>query len=142
MGVNSDERVKIVVGYLETPEGEAALDHAIREADLRRGHLIVVHSMVGGSHDPGDRYVAARDELAAVSARLDEAGVDYEILHLVRGNSPADDLLEVASDVGADLVVVGLRRRSPVGKLILGSNAQDVLLGADCPVLAVKPTHA
>ena len=57
---------------------------------------------------------------------------------LVRGNEPADDLIAVAEEVGADFIVIGLRRRTPVGKLIMGSNAQRILLEAPCPVLAVK----
>ena len=58
----------------------------------------------------------------------------------VRGNDPADDLIDVAEKENAALIVIGLRRRSPVGKLLLGSNAQEILLKADCPVLAVKAT--
>ncbi len=57
---------------------------------------------------------------------------------LVRGLEPAEDLIGVAEEVGADFIVIGLRRRTPVGKLILGSNAQRILLDAPCPVLAVK----
>ena len=56
----------------------------------------------------------------------------------MRGNDPAEDLISVAQEVSADFIVIGLRRRSPVGKLILGSNAQRILLDASCPVLAVK----
>ena len=51
---------------------------------------------------------------------------------------PAEDLISVADEESADFIVIGLRRRSPVGKLILGSNAQRILLDASCPVLAVK----
>jgi len=56
----------------------------------------------------------------------------------LRGMDPAEDLISVAEEVGAEFIVIGLRRRSPVGKLILGSNAQRVLLDSPCPVLAVK----
>jgi nucleotide-binding universal stress UspA family protein len=67
--------------------------------------------------------------------------VENEIRQLVRGLDPAEDLINVASEVSADLIVIGLRRRSPVGKLILGSNAQRILLDAPCPVLAVKASE-
>ncbi len=69
---------------------------------------------------------------------LEEKGLEHEIRSLVRGNDPAEDLIAVAEAESADFIVIGLRRRSPVGKLILGSNAQRILLDAGCPVLAVK----
>jgi len=71
-------------------------------------------------------------------AQLADSGVEHEVRQLVRGNEPAEDLISVANETDADLIVIGLRRRSPVGKLILGSNAQRILLDAQCPVLAVK----
>jgi nucleotide-binding universal stress UspA family protein len=60
---------------------------------------------------------------------------------LIRGLSPADDLTRVVSEEGADMIVIGLRRRSRTGKLLVGSNAQDILLNANCPVLAVKARY-
>ena len=77
-------------------------------------------------------------ELAEVRAELDKEGIEHEVRQLVRGNEPADDLIAVAEEIGADFIVIGLRRRTPVGKLIMGSNAQRILLEAPCPVLAVK----
>jgi nucleotide-binding universal stress UspA family protein len=132
--------VKIVVGYISTPEGKAALDAAILEARLRDASLVVVRSMRGGARDEAEQSLQYQDEMEAVEAHLENEGVRYATRQLVRGQSPADDLLETAREEDAALIVIGLRRRSPVGKLVLGSNAQDVLLGADCPVLAVKPT--
>ncbi len=130
--------MKVLVGFITSPEGEAALEAAIAEAKLRDATLVVVHSLIGGGRDEDkmpEYTVALRD----VASRLESEGVDHQIRELVRGNSPGDDLLRFAADESVDLIVIGVRRRSPVGKLVLGSNAQDVLLGADCPVLAVKP---
>ncbi len=130
--------VKIVVGYLKSPEGEAALDRAIAEAKLRDADLTVVHSMRGGTRDEAEESVRYREELERVEQRLQAEGVRHEVRELVLGHSPSEDLLTFTEDEGADLIVIGLRRRSPVGKLVLGSNAQDILLRAECPVLAVK----
>ena len=130
--------MKVLVGFVKSPEGEAALDAAIAEAELRSATLVVVHSLVGGGRDE-EKLPEYTEALRQVEERLSAAGVDHEIRELVRGNSPGDDLLSFASEESVDLIVIGVRRRSPVGKLVLGSNAQDVLLGADCPVLAVKP---
>jgi nucleotide-binding universal stress UspA family protein len=128
----------VVVGYVPTAEGRAALNQAARECRLRRTRLIVINSHRGGRDlDPAE---AARyeEELARVRAELDAAGVSHEVRQLVRGLEPAEDLIAVAEEVDADFIVIGLRRRTPVGKLILGSNAQRILLDAPCPVLAVK----
>jgi len=83
-----------------------------------------------------------RRRFEELTADLEASGVAYELIEYARGNSPAEDLLAVARERDADLIVIGIRRRSPVGKLVLGSNAQDVLLEADCPVLAVKSQPA
>lgn len=119
----------VVVGYVPKPEGEAALDKAIEEAELRGADLVVVNSRHGDSESP---------DLEAVRAKLEASGVTYEVRQVERGLEASEDLISVAKEAGAQLIVIGLRRRTPVGKLILGSNAQRVLLDAGCPVLAVK----
>lgn len=126
--------MRIIAGFLHSPEGAAALERAIEEARLRDAELVVVHNM----KDDIDALEQYEDDLAEMERRLGEEGIEYQVRGLVRGNSPAEDLLLVADEEDADLIVIGVRRRSPVGKLVLGSNAQEILLRSDCPVLAVK----
>lgn len=128
----------IVVGYVPRAEGRAALRRAAEEARLRSAKLIVINSSRGGSHFDEDDAVEHERELTEVRAQLDAEGIEHEVRQLVRGLDPAEDLIAVAGESGADFIVIGLRRRTPVGKLILGSNAQKILLEAPCPVLAVK----
>ncbi len=128
----------IVVGYVDTPEGKAALDRAVEEAQQRGARLIVINSHKGGSALDKNVAVELDESLSDVHALLHDVGVEHEVRQLVRGADPAEDLIAVAEEVDADLIVIGLRRRTPVGKLIMGSNAQSVLLDASCPVLAVK----
>jgi nucleotide-binding universal stress UspA family protein len=128
----------VVVGYVPKPEGEAAVDQGIAEAKLRNATLIVVNSHRGGREFDDDASVQTDRDLTALEARLKESGLEYEVRQLVRGFEPAEDLIGIAESSGAELIVIGLRRRTPVGKLILGSNAQRILLDAPCPVLAVK----
>jgi nucleotide-binding universal stress UspA family protein len=131
--------VAIVVGYVATREGRAALKRAAEECLLRNAKLIVISSHRGGSKDfDADEASQFEAELARVARQLEDEGLEHEVRTLVRGNDPAEDLISVAEAENADFIVIGLRRRSPVGKLILGSNAQRILLDASCPVLAVK----
>ncbi|GAA1244006.1 MAG: universal stress protein [Oryzihumus sp.] len=132
----------VVVGYVPTKEGRAALRRAAEECLLRRTRLIVINSNRGGKDLDADEATRFDEELRGVQAQLDDVGVEHEVRQLVRGNEPAEDLIAAAEEVEADFIVIGLRRRTPVGKLILGSNAQRILLDAPCPVLAVKaPTE-
>ena len=128
----------IVVGYVPKPEGRAALRRAAEEAKLRGTRLIVINSNRGGRDLDAEENLRYEKELADVHEQLDRAGIQHEVRQLVRGLEPAEDLIAVAEEETADFIVIGLRRRSPVGKLILGSNAQRILLDAPCPVLAVK----
>lgn len=123
----------IVVGYLATAEGTAALDAAMTEATRRAARLIVVVSQ-----RRGEDTAVLEANLEHVRERLDGASIGYEIRQVERGRDVADDLIDAAEGSNAELIVIGLRRRSPVGKLILGSNAQRILLDAPTPVLAVK----
>ena len=129
----------IVVGFVPTPEGDAALAAAISEARLREEPLHVVNTSRGDALV--DNRFASQDALAAVRTRLDESGVVYEIDQQVSRQDASDELVDTADRVKASLIVIGLRRRSPTGKLITGSQAQRILLGANCPVLAVKAMH-
>ena len=131
----------IVVGYVPKPEGTAALQRAAEEAKLRESRLVVVNSHRGGREFDRDDAIETEAQLEEVKSQLASSGVEFDVRQLVRGMDPAEDLVNVASEVSADLIIIGLRRRSPVGKLILGSNAQRVLLDAPCPVLAVKASE-
>jgi nucleotide-binding universal stress UspA family protein len=129
----------IVVGYVPTPEGEAALTAAITEARLREEPLHVVNSSRGDSiSDP--RY-ASEDALDKVRAQLDATGIPYEVKQFVRGHEASEELVEEADRLKASLIVIGIRRRTATGKLLTGSQAQRTLLDANCPVLAVKASH-
>jgi nucleotide-binding universal stress UspA family protein len=128
----------IVVGYIDTPEGAAAGDRAILEAKHRGAVLVIVNSQRGGAGLDRETVLALEANVENLAQRARDEGVDVRIRQLVRDADPASDLIDVATEEGADLIVIGLRKRSPVGKLILGSNAQSVLLDAPCPVLAVK----
>jgi nucleotide-binding universal stress UspA family protein len=129
----------IVVGYVPTPEGEAALDAGIREAGIREEPLHVVNTSRGDSLV--DSRFASEDAMTAVRARLQDSGLVYEIEQQVGRHEASDELVEIADRVKASLLVIGLRRRSPTGKLITGSQAQRILLDAHCPVLAVKAAY-
>ncbi len=126
----------IVVGYTPRPEGLAALDTAIEEAALRNERLVVVNT--GANGDFSDPSFATAQDLDAIGTQLGEKGVEHEVRQPTRGLPAAQELLDVAVEVGASLLVIGLRRRSPVGKLITGSTAQHVLLDAPCNVLTVR----
>ena len=127
----------VVLGYVPKPEGEAALAASIAEAQLRGADLVVVnsHRARHGDVEDDNRLLTELDD---VRARVGEAGVSVDIRHPETGLEASEDLLSVVEELDAELVVIGLRRRTPVGKLILGSNAQRILLDAPCPVLAVK----
>jgi nucleotide-binding universal stress UspA family protein len=126
----------VVVGYVPGPEGRAALARGVEEARFRRTRLVVVNTTRGDAL-VDERYLqgGAVDALAAELAALD---VEAELRQDGSGEDVAEDLDRIAEEVDAELVVIGLRRRTPVGKLILGSAASRILLTVARPVMAVK----
>jgi nucleotide-binding universal stress UspA family protein len=127
----------VVVAYTPRADGRAALHRAVEEARLRGLRLVVVNASRGDALvDPA---FAAPDDVAELRTLLDDTGLTHEIRQQPSGHEPADQVVDIADEVGAELIVIGMRRRSAVGKLLLGSTAQRILLDARCPVLAVKP---
>ena len=126
----------VVMGYVPNELGEATLAAAIEEA-RRRGTDLVAVNTTRADRLVDPRY--AQDAQAeALEARLEASGVPHAVRRFTSTELAADDVLTVAEEVGAELIVIGLRHRTPVGKLILGSTAQSILLEAHCSVLAVK----
>ena len=130
------DRQVIVVGWTHGPQGEAAIDAAVEEAGRRDARLHVVNASSGESFV--DNGIANDAQLDALRERLSGNGIEHDVVQSVGRLDPADEILEAAQRLSASLVVLGIRRRTPVGKLLMGSTAQRVLLQAGCPVLAVK----
>jgi nucleotide-binding universal stress UspA family protein len=130
----------VVVSYIPSPEGRAALARGIAEARLREARLVVVN-VTRGDALVDERYLQgeARDSLVA---ELHQVGVPAELRQISDGRDIAEALEAVAAEVDAELIVIGLRRRSAVGKLILGSAASRILLTVPIPVLSVKADPA
>ena len=126
----------VVVGYVPNAQGRAALERGLAEARLRGSRLVVVNTTRGDAL-VDQRYLQG-PELDELRARLAALDVAAELRQVNHGSDVAEDLDAIAAEVGAELVVIGLRRRSAVGKLILGSAASRILLTVRTPVLTVR----
>lgn len=128
----------VVVGYVPDATGLLAVTEGAREARWRDTELVIVNVVVEAGYTKPT--AAQEQDLDALDARLTAEGVRHSIRHVDQsaGVPVSDEILGVAEETGATLIVVGLRRRSAVAKALLGSNAQRLILEADCPVLAVR----
>lgn len=132
----SNDLGTIVVGYLPTDEGLAAFKQAKKWAVASSARLVVLNTGRNGDYSHAN-FASAKD-VDAIDAELRDADIDHAVLQPTDGKGAAEAILATATAESADLIVIGLRRRSPAGKLITGSTAQQILLDAACPVLAVK----
>lgn len=127
----------IIVAYASDPQSRTALAFATSEAAVRGEDVVVVNSSRGAA--PVDRHLADEDELRHIHAVLDAAEVTHRIEQPNRGQGAVEEVLAAIEDHDASMVVIGARKRTPVGKLILGSIAQQIILQAEVPVVTVKP---
>lgn len=127
----------VVLGYVRTDEGNAALATALDL--LQDGERLVVVNKSEPDELGGE--FSEEQEADAFHDRLAEQGVDAEVLTLTAADEPAEVIVSQAVASDARLVVIGMRRRSPVGKMLLGSTAQEVLFNAPCPVVTARAQH-
>ena len=126
----------ILVAYVPRPEGQAALDKGIEIATRNQEDLMVVNATPGGPK--GEPSMANVQDVERVEKLLAGSGIDATFKQFVRGKSPIEEIQDMVDSLPVSLVIIGLRKRSPVGKLLLGSVAQEILLTVPCPVMAVK----
>lgn len=126
----------ILVAYVPRPEGQAALEKGIEIAKRRKERLVVVNASPGGHKE--DASMADGGDIERAEKLLEESGLDAEFKQFVRGRTAVEEIEAMVESLQVSVLVIGLRRRTAVGKLILGSVAQELLLSVSCPVLAVK----
>jgi nucleotide-binding universal stress UspA family protein len=130
--------MKFLVGFDGSNASRAALALAMRHAKALKAHIEVVTSMVKGAAGQSEQIQQAETELAELQRRCEAEGLACGIHLLIRGKSPGEDLVDFAAEHRCDEIYVGVKRRSKVGKILLGSTAQYVIVKAHCPVSTVK----
>lgn len=126
----------ILVAYVPRPEGQTALEKGIELARQTQENLIVVNATPGGAHDDPAR--ADAQDVERVELLLSVSGIKAEFKQFVRGKNAVEELEELVDQHQVSVLVIGLRKRTAVGKLILGSMAQEILMSISCPILAIK----
>ena len=130
--------MKILVGFDGTNMAKAAVALAEQHAQAFGATIILACSMVGGPEVPRRDFETAEKALENQKNILRDKNMPCETIMSVRGLEAGEDLVQLASEQQADEVIIGVRRRSKVGKIIFGSTAQYVVLNAPCPVVTVK----
>ncbi|WP_255190620.1 universal stress protein [Natronobeatus ordinarius] len=128
------ELTSTVLDVATPAEATVVLFHAFSRTAFEEG---VKETGFDLEDPPEPAAVAARlESIDAISRALEDEGIDYEIRSAI--GSPKDAILRATADADADLLFIGGRKRSPVGKVIVGSTAQKILLSESCPVVFVR----
>src|SRR5688500_13383134 len=116
-----------------------ALQEAAREAQLRGAELAVLHVVESLDLDVEEAYRhSLKDEIESVLTEVEASGVPWQLHLATAADDVAKTILTMTGSVGARILVIGARRRSPVGKFLMGSVTQTLILEAEIPILVVK----
>jgi nucleotide-binding universal stress UspA family protein len=129
---------KILVGYDESPVSSKVVDLAIEHAKAFGAHIVLVTCLAGGTESDSEEIRKTEERLAAAKNTFIREGISCQTELLVRGVTPGEDLVAHAEEIGAYEIILGVKKRSKTGKLLFGSNAQYVILNADCSVVSIK----
>mgnify|MGYP002665098841 FL=1 len=130
----------ILVAYVPRPEGRAALDKGIEIAKRRQEPVLIVNASPGGQQE--DVSLAPGFEVEQIEAQLAAQGIQGEFKQFVRGKNAVEEINDLVETRDISVLIIGLRKRTAVGKLLLGSVAQELLMTVPCPVLCVKVANA
>jgi nucleotide-binding universal stress UspA family protein len=119
--------------------------NSARTFEVARSHAVAfnaeVHIFTASGHSP-ELHTAEIAKLEAqlkeIKDRFDADHIPCQIHTVFRSLSPGEDLVDFARQNNMDEIIIGVKHRSKIGKLIMGSTAQFVILEASCPVVTVK----
>lgn len=131
-------QMKFLVGYDGTSLDERVLKLAQKYANAFNGDIYIVTSLEQSSALEKAEIDKAEGELEYLRTPFNIDDINCETFVLVNYLSPGEDLVQFARDNDIDMMFVGIKKTSKVGKLVFGSTAQYVLLNAPCPVVAVR----
>ncbi|RID99274.1 universal stress protein [Simplicispira hankyongi] len=126
----------ILVAYVSRPEGRAALDKAIELSKERQERMLIVNAGPGGQQE--DASLVPAFEVEQIEEQIAAQGIQGEFKQFVRGKNAVEEINDLVETGDISILIIGLRKRTAVGKLILGSVAQEILMTVPCPVLCVK----
>ena len=126
---------KILLAYVPSATSEAAFDFAVEEAERRDASLLVLAS----ERAPDPRKARGVTDQRPLQERLEETGLGFELRTVPKRDDPADDILDAVEHDDVDLVILGIRKRTPIGKILLGSTSQRVAIESPVPMVMVKP---
>ena len=130
--------MKILVGYDGSNSAKEALNLAKIHAKAFGASVSVVTSMEKGTEGQREEIIQSEKGLEWAKSVFEENGIECDTHLLIRGLAPGEDIVEYARENQVEEIIVGVKRRSKVGKLLMGSTAQFVILQAPCPVVSVK----
>jgi len=128
----------IIVGIDDSKVTQEVLKLAARHARAFNTTVVLVTSLKGGPDVPREEFSRAEKALSKAEIIFQEEDIDCEAHMSVRGLEPGEDIVKFAEEKHAEQIIIGVKRRSKVGKLRFGSNAQDVIRNAPCPVLTIR----
>lgn len=130
--------MKIMVCYDGSTVAKDALTLAQQHARAFNGSVDIVTSRLKGTKYQVEDIMNAENELDYAKEQMKKENIPCATHLLIRGMSPGEDLVQFAKENQTDEIIIGVRKRSKVEKILLGSTAQYVILQAPCPVVTVK----
>ena len=130
--------MKLLVGYDGSNSAKAALELACSHAKVFGAGMEVLTTVESGSVTETIELDYAKEDLASVEEKVGQLGISVNTHVINKGMKPGEDIVTFAAENGVDAIYIGIKRRSKVGKLLYGSNAQYVIIKAQCPVTIVK----
>jgi len=134
-----EANLKILVGYNGSGACKKALELAKQHAAVWQGRIEVVQALTRSEPLSYDTIVNAEQQLAQeIKHLLDGKRGSFETTLLVGTQNPGEQIVNFAQAINADEIIIGSQKRSRIGKFVLGSTTQFVVLNAPCPVVVVK----